>query len=161
MKISIVASVFIGGLVGASVTYLVLDPASQPSDGVGGSTGIDDSKPASETIDPFEGSEDQPDDYNRLLLTDPTDLSQRDMCIALWYTYESATVDILGVTTGHKFGDVWNRRSPVEILEEQLDFWRDFQAESARLEKEHNLNQSKKSKTQNKSEQATPRKPSD
>ena len=161
MKISIIVATVIGSLLGAFTTYLVLDRANQSSvESVGSTTS--ENNPESKTEDPFADSVDEPDNYNRLILTDPTDLTQRDMCIALWYTYESATVDSLGVTTGHIFGDVWNRRSPVEILEEQLDFWREFQAESARLEIEQQTrNRHEESKKQNKSEQATPRKPSD
>jgi hypothetical protein len=164
MKIAILTSTLLGGLLGASITYTILAYASEPS--VKKLELIDEQNTHNDdaeenSVDPFAQRDDEPDDHYRFLLTDPTDLTQRDMCVALWYAYQNQTNDILAETTGHEFGLVGNRRSPVEILEEQLDFWRDFQAESARLELEQNLDRTNESKKQNKSEMATPRKPSD
>jgi len=74
-----------------------------------------------------------PDDYFHLLLTDPTNLTQRDMVIAMWCSNEDRTVKYLRANTGHEFGPISNQRTPVEILEEQLVFWKEFLAESKRL----------------------------
>ena len=164
MKTTIVASALFGSILGASSTYLVLGSGNDPIEKVVDRSGIDtnpDIRAESEDNDTFADNEDDPDDHYRFLLTDPTDLTQRDICVALWYAYQNQTNDILAETTGHKFGLVGNRRTPVEILEEQLAFWREFQAESTRLALEQSLNRTNESKKQNKSEQATPRKSSD
>ena len=136
MKISTITAALIGGLVGSAITYSATRL-------VGGSPHkeLSISKVANptESQSPFEQSEDnqEPADYFRLLLADPTNLIQRDVVIAMWYMNESQTVNYLRVNTGHEFGPVWNQRSPVEILEEQLAFWKKYLAESARLKEIH------------------------
>ena len=83
--------------------------------------------------DPFEPGENDSSDYG-LILTDPNSVKQRHMCIALWYAEYS--VESFGRHVGHKFGPIWNRRSPVEILEEHLEFMKKFMADTERLEKQ-------------------------
>jgi len=140
MKLSVlIPSIFIGALLGSAVTYSVLKNELVTEEII---TTSDDVIEPVETLDIDEYDDEEPDDYYRLLLTDPTNLSQRDLCVAMWYSNEVKTVDYLRVNTGHEFGDVWNQRSPVEILEEQLVFWKGFFAESRRLELER-VNSSK------------------
>ena len=143
MKTTIIASALIGSLIGSSITFVFLDRADEPKSGgvdSAESLGKPDAKQTAEPVDPFAESAEEPDDYYRLLLTDPTDLTQRDVCIALWYVHQHQVVDLLSVNTGHEFSPVGVGRSPVETLEEQLAFWREFQAESARLELEQQKN---------------------
>ena len=78
------------------------------------------------------------------------------MCIAAWYASEVSTIENLGRHTGHKFGPVWNRRSPIEILEEELEFMRGFLAVPMRLEQNGKVPQKQ---TKQKAEQAVDGKP--
>ena len=71
-----------------------------------------------------------------LVLVNPKSVAERHQCIAMWYGDAHMTITNLSEHTGHDFGPVWNQRSPVEILEEQLAFWRGFMKETARLESE-------------------------
>jgi hypothetical protein len=164
MKIAILTSTLIGGLLGASITYTILVYPSEPSAKtleLNGGQESNNEDTEENSVDPIAEGDADPDDHDRFLLTDPTDLTQRAMCVALWYAYQNQTNDVLAEATGHEFGLVGSKRTPVEILEEQLSFWRDFQVESGRLISEQNLNQTKGSNKQNKAEMATPRKPSD
>ena len=83
--------------------------------------------------DPFESGENDSSGYG-LILTDPNSVKQRHMCIALWYAEYS--VESFGRHVGHEFGPIWNQRSPVEILEEHLEFMKKFMADTERLEKQ-------------------------
>jgi len=85
--------------------------------------------------DPFQGN-----GYG-LILKDPNDVTQRHMCIALWYG--SFDEETFGRAVGHKFGPVWNKRHPVEILEEHLAFMKEFMATTERLEREEALREKK------------------
>jgi hypothetical protein len=38
--------------------------------------------------------------------------------------------------TGHRFGPVYNRRHPVEILQEQLDFMKEFMDTTEKISRE-------------------------
>lgn len=93
-----------------------------------GTVELPEAEAAPDADDPFDGG------GKARILTDPGDLALRDRCIARWYVAQAFVVEELKSDTGHKFGPVWNRRSPVEILEELLAFMREFQAESERLE---------------------------
>jgi hypothetical protein len=134
MKTPVVAATLIGAVVGSAITYSISSQTgrSAPQSQVA----LHEVKNPTEIRSSFgevEGDK-EPDDYFRLLLTDPTDLIKRDMVIAMWYANEVRTVDYLRVNTGREFGPVWNQRSPVEILEEQLEFWKEYLGESRRLE---------------------------
>jgi hypothetical protein len=83
--------------------------------------------------DPFVSGEDGSSGYG-LILTDPDSVQQRHMCIALWYADFAGKS--FGRHVGHEFGPVWNQRSPVEILEEHLEFMKKFMADTERLEKQ-------------------------
>jgi len=71
-----------------------------------------------------------------LILRDPNSVQQRHMCIAAWYANQAFLSSSFGTHTGHKFRPVWNRRNPIMILEEHLEFMRQFMAETDRLEME-------------------------
>lgn len=61
-------------------------------------------------------------------------ITRKHMIIALWYGGQDMGNYYLGLETGHKWGPVWNRRSPISILEEQTDVMRTFLADLHRLE---------------------------
>jgi hypothetical protein len=133
MKTSEIAAALIGGLVGSAITFsaVKLIGGSPQQSGVEVPKSEDPTKAQSRFVAPKVDID--PDDYFHLLLTDPTDLTQRDMVIAMWYSNEDRTVKYLQKNTGHKFAPVSNQRSPVEVLEEQLVFWKEYLAESKRL----------------------------
>jgi hypothetical protein len=150
MKLQVILSFAAGLAIGVGACYWtcqvwVPKEAGRPS-AAHDDPGLDPFSPAQATIDT--GSEaksaaETRDEYG-LLLKDPDDLVQRDMCIAMWYAYESATIDALGRHTGQRFGPVYNVRSPVEILEEELQFMKEFEAKSTELERDVQKNETQK-----------------
>ncbi|MDX1679885.1 MAG: hypothetical protein R3242_04045 [Akkermansiaceae bacterium] len=76
---------------------------------------------------------------------DMSDPLQRDICISLWYLEMSDLVDNLELRTGHKFerqvGKVY--AGPVEILEEQAAFMREFLAETESISSNYETNENK------------------
>jgi hypothetical protein len=65
---------------------------------------------------------------------DMKDPIQRDICISYWYLGMNSVVNTLEIQTGHKFKPVAKLSAgPVEILEEQAAFMRDFLEETRRL----------------------------
>jgi hypothetical protein len=71
-------------------------------------------------------------DWDTLKAMDP--IGRKHMIIALWYANQDAGTYYLGLDTGHQWGPVWNRRSPLSILEEQADVMRAFLADLRKLE---------------------------
>ena len=67
---------------------------------------------------------------------DMKDPVQRDLCIAEWYMHQGGVVAALERETGHRFGPVYNRRHPVEILQEQLDFMKEFMATTEKMDRD-------------------------
>ena len=61
-------------------------------------------------------------------------ITRKHMIIALWYGGQDLGNYYLGLETGHKWGPIWNRRSPISILEEETDVMRAFLADLRRLE---------------------------
>lgn len=61
-------------------------------------------------------------------------ITRKHMIIALWYGAQDIGNYYLGLETGHKWGPVWNRRSPISILEEQTEVMRTFLTDLRRLE---------------------------
>jgi len=145
----------IGLVLGAAATYLAMRELRSSSKVVQADveheTPSAHKKPVTDPADPFASGEDDPfaypfasgeDDSSHppgydgygLILTDPNSVQQRHMCIAAWY--EEYSVENFGRHTGHEFGPVWDRRNPIMILEEQLEFMKEFMAETDRLEME-------------------------
>ncbi len=159
MKSTIIMPLIIGLVLGAGATYLAMREPRSTSNVVqvnveheapsAHKIPLTDSadpfapsahkNPVSDSVDPFasgEADSSNPPGYdgNGLILTDPNSVQQRHMCIAAWY--EEYSVENFGRHTGHEFGPVWNRRNPIMILEEQLEFMKEFMAETDRLEME-------------------------
>ena len=149
MKATIIIPLLVGFVLGAGSTYVSMhalrsSPIVAQKNPMQQSSATPKDRVA-DPVDPFasggdnspntSGSDEPPgfDGYG-LILTDPSDFTQRDMCIAAWYASEVSTIENLGRHTGHKFGPVWNRRSPIEILEEELEFMRGFLAVPMRLD---------------------------
>lgn len=61
-------------------------------------------------------------------------VARKHMIIALWYGAQDMGNYYIGLETGHKWGPVWNRRSPISILDEQTDVMKAFLADLRRLE---------------------------
>lgn len=128
---------FLGGLVlGGSGVYFGMRDISWSSAAAQAdsehTTPVHDN-PATNATNPFESGKNDSSGYG-LILTDPNSVKQRHMCIALWYADYS--VESFGRHVGHEFRPVWNRRSPVEILEEHLEFMKKFMADTERLQKQ-------------------------
>ena len=150
MKATIIIPLLVGFVLGTGGTYISMhalrsSPIVAQKNPMQKSSATPKDRVA-DPVDPFApGGDNSPDtsesdkppgfDGYGLILTDPSNLTQRDMCIAAWYASEMATINNLERHTGHKFGPVWNRRSPIEILEEELEFMRGFMAVPMRLER--------------------------
>ena len=61
-------------------------------------------------------------------------INRKHRIIALWYSSQDVGNYYLGLETGHKWGPVWNRRSPISILEEQTEVMREFLKDLRKLE---------------------------
>ena len=73
-------------------------------------------------------------DWDGAKALDP--INRRHMILALWYCNQDAGNYYLGLETGHKWGPVGNRRSPVSILEEQTEVMKGFLADLWKLEEQ-------------------------
>ena len=142
----------LGLIIGSASTYFLID--SQPSKPIvgtdyNGDGYIEPSElPVGHPNSPFSGSsddyteEDSIADMERSMSSgqeyvgDMNNLGDRDVSIAVWYANQAKVVGDLEAYTGHKFKPVWNRRHPLEILEEQTSFMKEFFAKSKKLEQE-------------------------
>jgi hypothetical protein len=141
MNMHILIATAIGAGVGALSTFVVMrssDTISQPAVVVRDSPRSADGVDRDTSTDPFEGIEKSKDaeeasDYpiEQMDMTNPV---QRDICISFWYMGMTSVVETLETQTGHKFKPVAKLSAgPVEILEEQAAFMREFLAETRRL----------------------------
>ena len=63
-------------------------------------------------------------------------ITRKHMIIQLWCGDQDAGNYFLGLETGHKWGPVWMRRSPVSILDEQTEVMKGFLADLRKLEEQ-------------------------
>lgn len=141
MKIHILIAIMIGAGVGSLSTFVIMrgsDTISQPAVAVRdtpiSASGID----RDSSTDPFEGSEEskntEESSHYPIKQMDMTNPIQRDICISFWYMGMTSVVETLETQTGHKFKPVAKLSAgPVEILEEQAAFMKEFLAETKRL----------------------------
>ncbi|WP_193211303.1 hypothetical protein [Luteolibacter marinus] len=61
-------------------------------------------------------------------------ITRRHLIQQIWYSDQNYGTYLVGLQTGHKWGNRWNRRSPLSILEEQTEVMREFLKETRRLE---------------------------
>ncbi len=151
MKPGFLVALLSGALIGSGLTYLVLRSAnaehekpqthtetahSEPDKAPAGRSGDPfeeaDEASSGESADPFAGKDRSAHGYGRMNMKSPF---ERDICISFWYHDMSTVVDSLELHTGHKFkrqvGKLY--AGPVEILEEQIAFMKEFLAETERL----------------------------
>ncbi len=137
MKTVILISVLGGAVLGAGATYLLMRDASPalkavqaPGQAQGEHTPEGD-QPMEDNVDPFASREINASGFPKMDMTNPT---QRDLCISNWYFDMGTVVDNLEFHTGRKFLTVAKLHAgPVEILEEQIVFMKEFLAETERL----------------------------
>jgi hypothetical protein len=141
MRSHILLTIAIGAGIGSLATFLVMrdaDTASHLTEVVTDSPRSAERADRDTSTDPFETSEaleatEDASDYP-IKLMDMTDPIQRDICISFWYLGMSSVVETLETQTGHKFKPVAKMSAgPVEILEEQAAFMKEFLAETERL----------------------------
>jgi hypothetical protein len=141
MKIHILLATVAGAGVGSLATFVMMrgsDTIPQPTAAVRDAPISTEGVSRDTSTDPFERSEDsknteEASDYpiKQMDMTSPT---ERDICISFWYLGMSSVVETLETQTGHKFKPVAKMSAgPVEILEEQAAFMREFLAETKRL----------------------------
>ena len=141
MKMHILLATVVGAGVGTFATFVMMrdwDTIPQPTVAVRDAPRSAEGVDRDTTTDPFERSEEsknteEESDYpiKQMDMTSPT---ERDMCISFWYLGMSSVVETLETQTGHKFKPVAKMSAgPVEILEEQAAFMREFLAETDRL----------------------------
>jgi hypothetical protein len=141
MKIHILLATVAGAGVGSLATFVMMrgsDTIPQPTAAVRDAPISTEGVGRDTSTDPFEMSEEsknteEASDYpiKQMDMTSPT---ERDMCISFWYLGMSSVVETLETQTGHKFKPVAKMSAgPVEILEEQAAFMREFLAETKRL----------------------------
>jgi len=63
------------------------------------------------------------------------EIKERSVLLSFWYADQARAVHRLQSEMGHKFDDVYNKRSPSDILDEQSDFMEDFSADMKSLRK--------------------------
>lgn len=73
-------------------------------------------------------------DWDRMQTLDP--ITRKHMIISLWYTDQAHGTYWVGREMGHTWGPVWNRRSPLSILDEQTRVMEKFLADLRKLETE-------------------------
>ena len=139
-------SIVIGVFVGVFLTYFMM---RQPNDNPRGDSQSPSLPDISEPLvedssrDPFPFFGDLPSatehtlEYTDLDMNDPT---QRDMFVSLWYLDMQQVVDAIEKRTGHKFTKEVAKvaANPVEILEEQAAFMKDFQSKTERIASDEN-----------------------
>jgi hypothetical protein len=141
MKMHILLATVVGAGVGSLATFVMMrdsDTIPQPILAVRDAPRSADGVDRDTSTDPFARSEevkntDDASDYpiKQMDMTNPT---ERDICISFWYLGMSSVVDTLETQTGHKFKPVAKMSAgPVEILEEQAAYMREFLAETKRL----------------------------
>ena len=141
MKMHILLATVVGAGVGSLATFVMMrgsDTIPQPAVAVRDVPRSADGVDRYTSTDPFERSEepknaDEASDYpiKQMDMTSPT---ERDICISFWYLGMSSVVETLETQTGHKFKPVAKMSAgPVEILEEQAAFMREFLAETDRF----------------------------
>jgi hypothetical protein len=141
MRPHILLAIAIGAGVGSLATFLVMrdpDTASHVTGVVTDSPGSAERADGDTSTDPFETSEEpevteDASDYP-IKQMDMTNPIQRDICISFWYLGMSSVVATLETQTGNKFKPVAKMSAgPVEVLEEQAAFMKEFLAETERL----------------------------
>lgn len=130
-----------GAGVGSLATFLVMRDSGRASHAI---VAVTDSPRSADkanggaSADPFEATE-EPEategasDYP-IKQMDMSNPIQRDICISFWYMGMTSVVETLETQTGHKFKPVAKLSAgPVEILQEQAHFMKEFLAETERL----------------------------
>ncbi len=141
MKIHMLIAIAVGAGVGSLATFIMMrgsDIIPKPSEAVRDVLRSANGTDRDVSTDPFEKSEmskntGEVSDYpiKQMDMTSPT---ERDICISFWYLGISSVVEVLETQTGHKFKPIAKLSAgPVEILEEQAAFMREFLAETSRL----------------------------
>lgn len=63
-------------------------------------------------------------------------ISRKHLILSMWYLQPERGNYYIGNDMGHAWGPVWNRRSPVSILQEQTEVMRAFLADLRKLEEQ-------------------------
>ncbi len=142
MRSHILLAITVSAVVGSLATFLVMRDSNMASNAtVAGTNPTRSADKADEdtSINPFETS-DEPEatenasDYP-IKQMDMSVPIHRDICISYWYLGMSSVVETLETQTGHRFTPVAKMSAgPVEILEEQAAFMKEFLAETERLD---------------------------
>lgn len=116
-------------VLGASISSVIYVALPQESENVKRAEIFESNSPVEVEETTISSEEEWSEDFSnesKFLLKDRGDIGQRDVFVAIWYAAERQKTAILEEALGDEFGPIYNKRSPVEILEERLKFWREF-----------------------------------